>query len=205
MPDRSEITDPVVGLLTPRERECLRLVDQHFSSKQIARELGMSKTSVDTYCDRARKKLGVGDRYQAAKLLREVDVVNPVLIASGQDAIRTDNPSDCGLDEPATQGEANGRLAEFREQGGDREGASPSPGNRRLRSPLAGAGQAGGTPSQLLLDATRAAARRSVGYAGAGGHGPAPGVGHAEAGAVQAGRDGLAGNSLPHLGSPGRE
>jgi len=48
-----------VDLLTQRERDCLRLVDQHLSSKQIARELGMSKTSVDTYCDRARRKLGV--------------------------------------------------------------------------------------------------------------------------------------------------
>jgi len=65
--------DPV-GLLTPRERECLRLVDQHLSSKQIARELGMSKTSVDTYCDRARRKLGVDDRYAAARLVRQLDV-----------------------------------------------------------------------------------------------------------------------------------
>jgi len=143
--------------------------------------------------------------YQAAKLLREVDVVNPVLIASGQDTIRTDNPSDCGLDEPATQGEANGRLAEFREQGGDREGAAPSPGNRRLRSPLAGAGQAGGTSSQLLLDAARAAARRSVGYVGPGGHGPAPGVWDAQAGAVQAAGNGLAGNPLHDLGPARRE
>ena len=37
-----------VELLTQRERECLSLVDRHFSSKQIARELGMSKNSVDT-------------------------------------------------------------------------------------------------------------------------------------------------------------
>ena len=44
--------------LTPRERDCLRLVDQHLSSKQIARELGMSKNSVDTYCDRARPMRG---------------------------------------------------------------------------------------------------------------------------------------------------
>src|SRR6476469_3479540 len=73
MPDRPEITDPSVGLLTPRERECLRLVDQHLSSKQIARELGMSKTSVDTYCDRARRKLGVPDRYEAARMLRQSD------------------------------------------------------------------------------------------------------------------------------------
>jgi len=67
-----------VELLTQRERDCLRLVDQHLSSKQIARELGMSKTSVDTYCDRARRKLGVDDRFKAAKLLRDVEV-NPVL------------------------------------------------------------------------------------------------------------------------------
>ena len=59
--------DPL-ELLTPRERECLQLVDEHLSSKQIARELGMSKTSVDTYCDRARRKLGVDDRYAAARL-----------------------------------------------------------------------------------------------------------------------------------------
>jgi len=56
----------------------LRLVDQHLSSKQIARELGMSKTSVDTYCDRARRKLGVDDRFKAARILRDVEV-NPVL------------------------------------------------------------------------------------------------------------------------------
>ena len=64
---RSDITVDPVGLLTPRERECLSLVDQHLSSKQIARQLGMSKTSVDTYCDRARRKLGVEDRYTAAR------------------------------------------------------------------------------------------------------------------------------------------
>src|SRR6185295_1522144 len=91
------MADPVT-LLTPRERECLRLVDQHLSSKQIARELGMSKTSVDTYCDRARRKLGVEDRYAAARLARALDLnggevvgsVNHVLIESGHDTIRTD-------------------------------------------------------------------------------------------------------------------
>jgi DNA-binding CsgD family transcriptional regulator len=61
---RPDITDDPTALLTPRERECLRLVDQHLSSKQIARQLGMSKTSVDTYCDRARRKLGVEDPLQ---------------------------------------------------------------------------------------------------------------------------------------------
>ena len=87
----ADITN-AVDVLTPRERDCLRLVDQHLSSKQIARELGMSKTSVDTYCDRARRKLGVVDRFQAARLLRELDV-GAVLTASGHDTIRTDPTS----------------------------------------------------------------------------------------------------------------
>src|SRR5438067_13599122 len=91
MPNRPGSNEDPVELLTPRERECLRLVDQHLSSKQIARELGMSKTSVDTYSDRARRKLGVEDRYAAARLARQLDAEGPanhVLVGSGQDAIR---------------------------------------------------------------------------------------------------------------------
>jgi DNA-binding CsgD family transcriptional regulator len=62
-------TDGSLHRLTPQERECLRLVAGHLSSKEIARRLGISKTSVDTYCDRARQKLGVRGRYEAARLL----------------------------------------------------------------------------------------------------------------------------------------
>ncbi|HEY2708361.1 MAG TPA: helix-turn-helix transcriptional regulator [Caulobacteraceae bacterium] len=51
-----------------RERECLRLVRDHHSSKEIARLLGVSITSVDTYVRRALFKLGVNDRFVAAKL-----------------------------------------------------------------------------------------------------------------------------------------
>src|SRR5205085_5728940 len=105
-----DITEVAVGLLTPRERECLRLVDQHLSSKQIARELGMSKTSVDTYCDRARRKLGVPDRYEAARRLRQSDV-NPVPIGSGQDAIRTDKDAGRWPDVPITRETSNVRVA----------------------------------------------------------------------------------------------
>ena len=82
-----DIADPI-ELLTPRERECLRLVDRHLSSKQIARELGMSKASVDTYCDRARRKLGVSDRYAAARALADriaalvVDAADPDFAAA---------------------------------------------------------------------------------------------------------------------------
>ena len=102
-----DIADPI-ELLTPRERECLRLVDRHLSSKQIARELGMSKASVDTYCDRARRKLGVSDRYAAARAL--ADAETPVPIGSGQDAIGTDAAALLWADEPQQGGEADGRL-----------------------------------------------------------------------------------------------
>jgi DNA-binding CsgD family transcriptional regulator len=55
--------------LTQRERDCLRLVMERRSSKQIARQLGISRTSVDTYVRRAREKLGLRDRYAAARLM----------------------------------------------------------------------------------------------------------------------------------------
>ena len=57
-----EPREPKLSALTPKERECLRLVAQQWSSKEIARELGISKASVDTYCNRARAKLGVASR-----------------------------------------------------------------------------------------------------------------------------------------------
>ena len=60
-----------LSLLTPQERECLRLVAQQRSSKEIAQELGISKASVDTYCNRARAKLGVASRRDAAQLVLE--------------------------------------------------------------------------------------------------------------------------------------
>jgi DNA-binding CsgD family transcriptional regulator len=57
------------ALLTAQERACLHLVAQRLSSKEIAARLGIAKTSVDTYCNRARRKLGVSDRYAAARLV----------------------------------------------------------------------------------------------------------------------------------------
>jgi DNA-binding CsgD family transcriptional regulator len=62
--------DASLARLTPKETACLRLVARGLSSKEIAGELGIAKTSVDTYCNRARGKLGVGGRQEAARLLR---------------------------------------------------------------------------------------------------------------------------------------
>lgn len=62
-----------IGLLTAQERECLRLVARQLSSKEIAAELRISKASVDTYCNRARAKLGVASRREAAQLIRGIE------------------------------------------------------------------------------------------------------------------------------------
>jgi DNA-binding CsgD family transcriptional regulator len=147
----------LVERLTPRERECLRLVDRHLSSKQIARELGMSKTSVDTYCDRARRKLGAGDRYEAARRLADHD--RDVLIASGHDPIRTDagvvnappgaakGAVPHGLDARPDRGRSDesryrrsfgpGLLGDG-DAVGRAPGDHPAPGGRDLPDPMAG-------------------------------------------------------------------
>jgi len=55
--------------LTARERECLRLVARHHQSKEIARLLNISKSTVDKHIDRARERLGAADRRAAALAL----------------------------------------------------------------------------------------------------------------------------------------
>lgn len=67
--------------LTPKERQCLRLVLENRSSKQIARQLGISQTSVDTHVRRARAKLGLKDRYEAARRLATWETGGPEVAA----------------------------------------------------------------------------------------------------------------------------
>lgn len=55
--------------LTDGQKECLRLVYRHMSSKDIARELGISPHSVDARLRSAIRALGVAARTDAALLL----------------------------------------------------------------------------------------------------------------------------------------
>ena len=57
-------------LLTPRERDCLRLVARERDSGEIARELSLSTGTVDNYVKTARAKLGGVTRFAAARALR---------------------------------------------------------------------------------------------------------------------------------------
>lgn len=72
--------DPVllerVRSLTTRERDCLRLIVENRTSKEVGRMLGISHTSVDTHVRRARAKLGLRDRYVAARLLAQAETAD---------------------------------------------------------------------------------------------------------------------------------
>jgi DNA-binding CsgD family transcriptional regulator len=57
--------------LTQAQLSCLRLVNQHKNSKEIAIHLGVSHYTVDQRVARACKLLGVQTRWEAARLLAE--------------------------------------------------------------------------------------------------------------------------------------
>ena len=60
-----------VARLTPGQLDCLRLVDAHLSSKEIAVELGISPHTVDQRIRQALQILGVERRSQAARLVAQ--------------------------------------------------------------------------------------------------------------------------------------
>jgi len=60
-----------VAKLTPGQLECLRLVDQHLNSKEIAVELGISPHTVDQRIRQALQTLGVSRRQQAARIVAQ--------------------------------------------------------------------------------------------------------------------------------------
>jgi DNA-binding CsgD family transcriptional regulator len=58
-----------VAKLSEGQLDCLRLVDQHLSSKEIAVELGISPHTVDQRIRQSLQILGVSRRAQAARLV----------------------------------------------------------------------------------------------------------------------------------------
>jgi len=73
-PEQPALDDLVaqrVARLTPGQLDCLRLVDQHLSSKEIATELGISPHTVDQRIRQALHILGVERRTQAARIVAQ--------------------------------------------------------------------------------------------------------------------------------------
>ena len=60
-----------VARLTAGQLDCLRLVDQHLSSKEIAAELGISPHTVDQRIRQSLHTLGVERRTQAARIVAQ--------------------------------------------------------------------------------------------------------------------------------------
>lgn len=54
-------------------KECLRLAAQHYSSKEIARMLGISKHTVDQRLRHATQQLGASSRFDAARRFTELE------------------------------------------------------------------------------------------------------------------------------------
>ena len=67
----SEVNTDRLARLSDKQRECLRLVYAHMSSKEIAQQLGVEPGTVDQYVKGAIRILGVNDRKTAARMLAE--------------------------------------------------------------------------------------------------------------------------------------
>jgi DNA-binding CsgD family transcriptional regulator len=61
----------LVARLSPGQLECLRLVNEHLSSKEIATELNISPHTVDQRIRQALRILGVDRRQQAARIVSQ--------------------------------------------------------------------------------------------------------------------------------------
>jgi DNA-binding CsgD family transcriptional regulator len=61
--------------LSQAQCECLRLVNIHLTSKEIAIRLGVSRHTIDQRLDRACKSLGVSTRKEAARLFALYDPI----------------------------------------------------------------------------------------------------------------------------------
>ena len=60
-----------IARLSPGQLDCLRLVAEHFSSKEIAHELGISSHTVDQRIRQSLHILGVERRSQAARIVAQ--------------------------------------------------------------------------------------------------------------------------------------
>ncbi|HST35682.1 MAG TPA: helix-turn-helix transcriptional regulator [Allosphingosinicella sp.] len=84
------MTSDRLARLTDKQRQCLRLVYAHMSSKEIAPLLGVEPGTVDQYIKAAMRTLAVSDRRRAACMLAEQEaevgqplVYQPLEIAPG--------------------------------------------------------------------------------------------------------------------------
>lgn len=106
--------NPGLAALTDGQRDCLRLVYNHMTSKDIARTLGVSPHTVDMRLRLAMKALSVGSRIEAARLLVQAEaggtatgdayqplIYHPSEIAGATEISDSSGPGSSNGDEPA--------------------------------------------------------------------------------------------------------
>lgn len=76
-----------VERLSERQRECLRLVYQRFTSKEIGLRLGVAPDTVDQHIKRAMRTLGTGSRAEAARLVFVYDQGDTQRLGTQSEAI----------------------------------------------------------------------------------------------------------------------
>lgn len=121
-----------LGKLSEGQRRCLRLVLAHKSSKDIARELGISNHTVDQRLKAAMRTLGAGNRVEAAQIHAELERGYQPLVYQTPDIEDCAPPGRFGP--PAEELEASG--AAVREAPAVYQVFPHAPAKRSLQFPL---------------------------------------------------------------------
>jgi DNA-binding NarL/FixJ family response regulator len=66
-PGAAPISDPELDLLTPRERDVLRLLARGYAYKEIASELFISVKTVETHVSSVLRKTQLSNRYELSR------------------------------------------------------------------------------------------------------------------------------------------
>lgn len=69
----SPATETITDILTPRQLECMRLVERGLTAKQIAHKLTISHRTVEQHVSDALDALGANNRLAAVARMREIE------------------------------------------------------------------------------------------------------------------------------------
>ena len=120
--------------LTDKQRECLRLVYAHLSSKEIAPRLRVEPGTVDQYIKAAIRILGVADRRAAARMLAEHEAkASQPLVYQPLDIASRGDPAMFG---PSTGGEPRATFSEAVREDRAMFNVHPTPSLDSLKLPL---------------------------------------------------------------------